>query len=69
MIELVEGVFVDPYAVTVVKSAGKGKCVFWVTGQSALDGFHLDYDAEEVAEAVSDACSDEGDEEEDQEED
>ena len=65
MIELVEGFFVDPHAVTVIKAISKSKCALWVTGQSALDGFVLDYPADEVAEAVTDACEPEGDEEDD----
>jgi hypothetical protein len=56
VIELVEGFFVDPHAVTVIKAIPDSKCALWVTGQSALDGFVLDYPADEVAEAVADAC-------------
>lgn len=55
LIELVEGFFVDPEMVTVVKAAGDNKCTLWVTGQGALDGFVLDYPASEVVEHLNDA--------------
>lgn len=67
MIELVDGVWVVPEDVKVVKLISENKCAFWVTGQSAMDGFVLDYPAEEVVEALHDALY--GDEENDSEED
>jgi hypothetical protein len=36
MIQLVEGFWVDPHAVTVIKANGKDKCSLWVTGQAHL---------------------------------
>jgi hypothetical protein len=68
MIELVEGFYVCPDEVTVVKADGKKRCVLFVTGQSGLDGFALDYPAEEVVEAINDAfVEDEGKEEDEPE--
>lgn len=55
MIELVEGVWIDPFAVTIIKAISENKCALWTTGQSALEGFVFDYPASEVAEAVNDA--------------
>ena len=42
MIEIYDGFFVDPWKVTVIKRAEKDKCVLYVNGQSALDGFVVD---------------------------
>ncbi len=64
MIELVEGFWCDPWEVTVVKAINKKSCALWVSGQSAMDGFVLDYPAEEVVEAIDDARAEEDDEEE-----
>jgi hypothetical protein len=60
LIEIVEGVWLDPWSVTYIKRIEDGKCALWTTGQSALEGFVLDYDAGEVAEAVNDAREDDG---------
>lgn len=65
MIELAEGVWIDPWSVTMIKKIDDGKCALWTTGQSALEGFILDYSAEQVAEVVNDArneCEEEEDE-------
>jgi hypothetical protein len=56
LIELIEGFWCDPFAVTVIKKIDENKCALWTTGQSALEGFVLDYPVEEVAQAVTDAC-------------
>lgn len=53
MLEIDRDIYIMPEAVTLVKSAGKGKSVLFVTGQSALDGFVLDRDAAEVASDIS----------------
>jgi len=68
VIELADGIWIDPWSVTMIKKIDEGKCALWTTGQSALEGFVLDYDAAEVAEAVNDARnnSDEDDTEEDE---
>jgi hypothetical protein len=65
VIELAEGVWIDPWSVTMIKKIDDGKCALWTTGQSALEGFILDYSAEQVAEVVNDArneCEEEEDE-------
>ena len=55
LIELVEGIWIDPWEIKVVKSISDSKSAFWVTGQSAMDGFVLDYPADEVVQAIEDA--------------
>jgi hypothetical protein len=70
MIEIEDGFFVDPFAVTVVKAAGKKKCVLYVIGQSALDGFVLERNALEAAQEILDAragVEEENDDEDDEE--
>ena len=61
MIELVEGVWIAPEHVTMVKDAGDDKCLIYFVGQSALEGFTLPYAASEVAEAIDDSFCDDGD--------
>lgn len=58
MIELAEGLWVDPFSVTMVKRISKSKCALWTTGQPGSDGHILDYPAEEVVEAIEDATAD-----------
>lgn len=65
MIEIEDGFFVDPFAVTAVKAAGKGKCILYVRGQSALEGFYLEREALEVAQEIMEAKNGEEDAEED----
>ena len=55
LVHIVEGVWIDPWDVKVVKKISETSCAFWVTGQSAMDGFVLDYPAEEVVQAIEDA--------------
>lgn len=56
MIELTEGVFVQPSLVAIIKSAGDGKCSVFTAGQSATDGgFLIDEEAIDVAEKIDDA--------------
>lgn len=55
MIEIYDGFFVNPWKVTVVKAAGEDKCVLYVSGQSALDGFVVDRPALEVATDIVEA--------------
>lgn len=66
LIEIVDGLWVDPEDVKVIKAVDDGQCAFWVTGQSAMDGFVIPYPAEELVEAIHDAIY--GDEEDDSEE-
>ena len=58
MIELLEGFWVDPFSVAVIKAIDESSCSLWVTGQSAMDGFVLSYPAQEVVDAVLDARAD-----------
>ena len=55
LVHIVEGVWVDPWDVKVIKKISDNSCAFWVTGQSAMDGFVLDYPAEDVVQAIEDA--------------
>ena len=66
MIELVEGFWCDPFEVRVVKSINDKSCLLYMSGMGAMDGFVIDYPAEEVVQAVIDAR--EGTEEEEVEE-
>jgi hypothetical protein len=70
MIELVDGFWINPAKVTVIKANGKDSCTLWVRGQSAMDGFVLDYPADEVVELLHDALygEEDGTEEEEEEE-
>jgi hypothetical protein len=63
VIELVDGFWVDPLSVTVVKAINEKSCAIWTTGQSALEGHILDYPAADVVEAIEDACNEPSDEE------
>lgn len=68
MIELVEGYFINPAHVTLVKALGENQCALFFVGSSAIDGGHLlPYAASEVAEVVTEAMDGEY-EGEDQEE-
>lgn len=64
IIEIVEGVWLDPWSVTVIKKIDEDKCALWTTGQSALEGFVLEYPADEVAQAVNDARAESDEDEE-----
>lgn len=69
MIELLDGFWVVPENVTVIKRIDKERCALWVVGQSAMDGFVLNYSAEEVVEALLDAQYGDEDDEDTEEED
>ncbi len=70
MIEIVEGLWVAPEHVALIKATDDDKCVLWTVGQSALDGHILEHPAEEVAEVINEALEEEyGEELEDEEED
>jgi hypothetical protein len=69
MIEIYNGFFVNPWKVTVVKAIDTDKCILYVSGQSALDGFVVDKNALEVATDIVEAMNeDEMDEEDEKEE-
>lgn len=69
MIEIEEGIFVDPWSVTLIKAAGKKQCVLYVTGQSAMDGFLIERNALEVATEICDAKNEAEEDDEDEVED
>lgn len=55
MIELLDGIFIAPEHVAMVKKVDKNKCSLFFVGSSAVDGGHLiDYPAEQVAEVITD---------------
>lgn len=62
LIELLDGFWVVPANVTVIKRIDEERCALWVVGQSAMDGFVIDYPAEEVVEALHDYENGSGDE-------
>lgn len=66
IVEILEGIWIDPELITVVKAAGKNRCVFWVTGQSALEGFVVDHSAAVFVNAVYEAMFGGVDDEEDE---
>jgi hypothetical protein len=68
IIEILDGVWLNPRSVTVIKKIDENSCALWVRGQSAMDGFVFDYPVGEVAEAVNDACDETEYEDEDEEE-
>ena len=63
MIEIVEGLWIAPEHVTMVKDAGDDKCLIYFVGQSALDGHLLPFPASEVAEVIEESFMDEVDDE------
>lgn len=67
MIEIIEGFWIDPDKVSAVKSAGKDKCVLFMDGQTALEGYFLDYPAQEVVQVIEDYFSEDGEEEDGEE--
>ena len=60
MIEITDGLFIAPEHVIAVKAASDGeqRCTIYLSGQSALDGFVVDYYADEVAEEVAESLED-----------
>lgn len=70
LIELVEGFFVDPEAVAVVKATGKKQCAVFTDGQPATDGgFMLKHPAKRVVAEINAALEGEEIEERSEEED
>ena len=67
MIELVEGLWIAPEHVAMVKHVDENKCLLYFVGQSALEGFSLPYAASEVAEAINDHFDETVDEDHDEE--
>lgn len=58
LIEVEEGLFIQPCKVMVVKATEEGKCAVFMSGQSAVDGsFIVHRDAVDVADDVNEALS------------
>ena len=68
MIELIAGFWCDPFEVRAVKSISDDKCLLYMSGMGAMDGFQIDYPAEEVVDAVLDARNESDDEDDTEEE-
>lgn len=62
MIEIADGFAVRPKSVAVLKRGDAGQCVLFTEGQSALEGFVVDREFEDVLEEINAEESD-GDEE------
>ena len=69
MIEIDDGIFVNPCKVTLVKAVTKKKSVLYVDGQSALDGFVLQRNALKLAQEIVDGMNEENEEQDEDEED
>jgi len=54
MIQILDELWLDIWAVTAIKKIDEKSCSLWVTGQGAMDGMVLDYPAAEVATAIND---------------
>ena len=65
MIELAEGIFINPEHVSMVKHIDENQCQLFFVGQSALEGFVLPYAASQVAEALDDYFDDTVDDDQD----
>ena len=53
MIEIAEGVWIDPRHIAVVKRVGEDKCALFTPGQSAVyEGFLIERSAEEVVDEI-----------------
>lgn len=66
MIELVEGFWVDPWEVKIVKTINEKSCILYVTGEGYMDGHVLEYPTDDVVQAVEDARAAEDGEDEDE---
>jgi hypothetical protein len=55
MIEIVEGFWIDPWDVKVIKKIDETSCSLWISGQAATEGFVIPYPPEDVVQAVIDA--------------
>ena len=60
MIELLEGFWIDPWDVVIIKRIDDKSCLLYATGEGAMDGHVLEYTAEEVVQAVMDAREESG---------
>lgn len=56
MIEIDDGLWIDPDSVIAVRAGFKGQCTVFMSGQSAVDGgFLVDRDAEDLIDELSEA--------------
>ncbi len=62
MIEIIEGLWVAPEHVALIKACGDNSCIMYTVGQSALEGHVLEYPADQVAEVINDYFEDDGEE-------
>jgi hypothetical protein len=68
MIELDDGFAVCPRAIAVLKRGDDGQTLLFTQGQSALEGFVVDREYDEVLEEVKQALEEDGSDEEEAEE-
>jgi hypothetical protein len=68
MIEIVEGLFIFAEKVAAVKAADEKRCVLYLDGIGALDGFVLERPALDVAQEIADAVYGGEDQKEDEDE-
>jgi len=55
MIEIEDGLFIDPWKAAAVKAVEEGKCLLFLDGVGAMDGFLLRCNALEAAQRIMDA--------------
>ena len=61
LIQILDELWLDIWAVTAIKKIDEKSCALWLTGQSGEEGLVLDYPAEEVAQAINDEREKDGD--------
>ena len=69
LIQILDELWLDIWAVTAIKKIDEKSCALWLTGQSGEEGLVLDYPAEEVAQAINDEREKDGEEPEEYQED
>lgn len=68
LIQILDELWLDIWAVTAIKKIDEKSCALWLTGQSGEEGLVLDYPAEEVAQAINDEREKDGEEPEEEDE-
>ena len=66
LIQILDELWLDIWAVTAIKKIDEKSCAVWLTGQSGEEGLVLDYPAEEVAQAINDEREKDGEEPEEE---
>ena len=66
LIQILDELWLDIWAVTAIKKIDEKSCALWLTGQSGEEGLVLDYPAEEVAQAINDEREKDGEEPEEE---